>query len=74
MSRRVGLRVWWQDQAEYYFVCDSCFFTHADKQWSGGTNHYGGYWPTHKAAVEAKARRRRRCEFCGPGGNGGPAS
>ena len=68
----MALRVWYQDQAEYYFVCEICYQLHRDKQWSGNTKYYGRSWPAKRDEIEVAARRKRSCEFCGPRGNGGP--
>ena len=68
------MRVIWQDQAEYYFVCDHCYTANRNTQWSGSTSVKD--WPRHRAYVEARAARMsdNDCEFCGPDGNGGFAS
>jgi hypothetical protein len=66
------MRVIWQDQAEYYFVCEKCFAANAYKQWSGSTRVRN--WDRQRARVMAEAVRlgdNAECEFCGPNGNGG---
>jgi len=60
-----------QDQAEYYFVCDTCWEQFKDMQWAGTTRAPGGW--RERAALQKKDYEflDGTCEFCGPHGNGG---
>jgi hypothetical protein len=62
----------WTDQAEYYFVCSTCFYEFAGMQWSGSTR---SIYPDYKERAETDRRWHEQnggaCEFCGPKGNGG---
>ncbi len=67
-----GLRILFQDQAEYYFVCPSCYSANSRLQWSGST-HGGHGWRERAEAELAKWQNQKGwCEFCDPiFGNGG---
>lgn len=62
-------KIWWQDEAEYYFVCDDCFSAFSHLQWSGNTRVYN--WPHFRAKVYRDLERRIKlgslCEWCKSG-------
>ena len=60
------------DQAEYYAVCETCYFTYYEKQWSGSTSGGPNWWDQAKAYREKHQTEKGWCEFCDPiFGNGG---
>ncbi len=61
----------WQDQAEYYFVCEACYADFHDMQWAGSTRSYGDWRGRAQKELEAHVAAGKPCEFCGSGGNGG---
>jgi hypothetical protein len=65
------VRILFQDQAEYYFVCEACYDTFCDMQWAGSTHSYGNWRGRAQAELEAHIKAGKPCEFCGPDGNGG---
>ena len=66
------LRIWYQDRAEYYFICEDCYRVHCGKQFSGSTKAPRGW--RERAAEDLKEWEENvgGCQFCGPRGNGGP--
>ena len=59
------------DQAEYYAVCDNCHALYRSMQWSGSTQ--GPNWrETSQQFLEWRMKNRPWCQFCDPiFGNGG---
>lgn len=59
--------VFWQDQAEYYFVCGECYEAHKHEQWAGSTLNTT-HWAKFKKEVYAELERRiaegDNCEWC----------
>jgi len=60
------------DEAEYYAVCSNCHLTHAEGQWTGGTEGRPG-WRLKSEIYRLKHQQEKGwCEFCDPiFGNGG---
>jgi hypothetical protein len=54
--------VFWQDQAEYYFVCDDCYLTFKHLQWTGSTSVDN--WEAHRRWVYRELRKGQLCQFC----------
>lgn len=54
--------VFWQDQAEYYFICDDCYLTFKHLQWSGSTSVDN--WQAHRRRVYRKLEEGQLCQFC----------
>ena len=69
--RHKTLKLLFTDQAEYYAVCNDCYFTYSDMQWSGSTYHPD--WRNKSSRyLEKHLHRKGWCEFCDPVfGNGG---
>jgi len=57
------MKVFWVDQAEYYFVCDECYELERDGLWTGSTTVPN--WDEHKKLVYKELKTKTRCEFCG---------
>lgn len=66
-----GMRNLFTDQAEYYHVCSTCYFTHCRDQWSGSTR--ASNWREHAdRSLKKHEETKGWCEFCDPiFGNGG---
>lgn len=56
------MKVFWQDQAEYYFVCDECYDNEYWSQWGGSTRVPN--WKDHKKEVYAELKEHHVCEWC----------
>ena len=72
MSEPREMFLLFQDQAEFYVVCELCYRTYSHMQWTGSTR--GGHrWRERAQAYwEKHEREDGRCEFCDPEiGNGG---
>ena len=54
--------VFWQDQAEYYFVCDDCYLAFRHLQWSGSTRVDN--WDAHRRRVYRELEKGQLCQFC----------
>jgi hypothetical protein len=65
------MRLLFNDYAEYYAVCQDCYFTYSDMQWAGSTNDPD--WRNKSARyLEKHLKIKGWCEFCDPVfGNGG---
>lgn len=65
------MRLLFNDQAEYYAVCQDCYFTYSDMQWAGSTNHPDWRNKSNRY-LEKHIKNKGWCEFCDPVfGNGG---
>lgn len=62
MRKVKATRVFWQDQAEYYFVCDDCYLAFKDLQWSGSTRVDN--WEAHRRRVYRELEKGQTCQFC----------
>lgn len=60
-----------QDQAEYYFVCQECYEQFRHMQWAGSTRSYKGWREVAYQQLNKHEEKGKPCEFCGPNGNGG---
>lgn len=65
------LRLLFQDQAEWYTVCDECYADFVDMQWAGSTRGTKGWREAANAELARAIIENRPCELCGPKGNGG---
>ena len=66
-----NLRILYTDQAEYCFVCSSCYFAFSHMQWSGST-HSPGWREISQRELKIHQKYKGWCEFCDPiFGNGG---
>jgi hypothetical protein len=65
------LRLLFQDEAEWYFVCETCLEEFHDMQWAGSTKGLPGWRQAAIIELEHARIRRDPCQFCGKGGNGG---
>lgn len=65
------LRLLFTDEAEYFAVCQHCYFVYCNMQWSGSTPSPG--WRKQSQNYLKKHQRDKGwCEFCDPiFGNGG---
>jgi hypothetical protein len=54
--------VFWQDQAEYYFVCDDCYLAFKHLQWTGSASVDN--WKAHRRWVYRKLKKGQLCQFC----------
>ena len=52
----------WQDQAEWYIVCQDCYDKNRPHLWSGSTKVKD--WPKQKRDVEEYSKEVKNCEFC----------
>lgn len=60
------MRIYWQDQAEYYYICDECYdkaLQDGRGPWSGSTTVRD--WNAHKKAVYEAMKEHHKCEWCG---------
>ncbi len=65
-------RILFTDQAEYYFVCSSCYAAYSRMQWSGSTHGVCGWMEWAEEYKENHAHKKGWCEFCDPAfGSGG---
>jgi hypothetical protein len=59
-------QVLWQDQAEFYFVCDECYAKYKNTQWSGSTRVPD--WAEYRRAIYVrlaeKIKNQSPCELC----------
>lgn len=53
----------WIDQAEFHIVCNSCFYTNQEYQWSGSTRV--GNWSKQRTGAHRLAAKANLCEICG---------
>lgn len=66
------MRILWTDQAEYYFVCDACYYAYSHMQWSGSTRSYANWEGRAMQRLKHHVKHDGRCQFCDPViGNGG---
>lgn len=60
------MKVYWQDQAEWYYVCDDCFNKEESEgrpPWSGSTEVWD--WPRQYKDVMNGLKHAHKCEWCG---------
>ena len=66
-----NMRILFNDQAEYYFVCRDCYSIYSSMQWAGGTRS-SGWRERSQKRLEKHEQTKGWCEFCDPiFGNGG---
>jgi len=65
------LHLLFNDQAEWYIVCDACYEDFYDMQWAGSTRGMPGWREWAKQDLELAKIANKPCEMCGPKGNGG---
>lgn len=66
-----GLRLLFNDQAEYYAVCESCHAQHKHGQWFGSTRS-SGWRKRSEEYLILHQTEKGWCQFCDPiFGNGG---
>lgn len=62
----------YNDQAEYYFVCSSCYNKYKSLQWAGSTKASTGWRERSIKNLEKHHQQKGWCQFCDPiFGNGG---
>lgn len=67
-----GLQILYNDQAEYYFVCDFCYTVHRSDQFTGSTRGGNGWRERAEKKLKQHQETKGWCEFCDPVfGNGG---
>jgi len=54
--------VFWQDQAEYYFICDDCYMNFKHLQWSGSIRVDD--WPAYQRRVYRELEKGQLCQWC----------
>lgn len=59
------------DQAEYSYVCETCYTQMYDQQWSGSTKGAPNWRKAAQAGLEQHIKDGKDCECCGLHGNGG---
>lgn len=70
--RHGSLRLLFNDQAEYYAVCQSCYDTYRHMQWAGSTRGPHNWRETAEKYRLERGLECGWCEFCDPVfGNGG---
>jgi len=62
MKEVKATHVFWHDQAEYYFVCDDCYFAFKHLQWSGSAKVSD--WPAHRRRVYRELEKGQLCQWC----------
>lgn len=66
------MRIIFNDQAEYYFVCKNCFYDYKDMQFTGSTKASPGWRDRAQKRLQEHESKKGWCEFCDPiFGNGG---
>lgn len=67
-----NMQILFTDQAEYYFVCQSCRSIYGSMQWSGSTRGGSGWRERANDRLKKHEESKGWCEFCDPiFGNGG---
>ena len=70
--RHSGMMLLFNDPAEYYAVCQSCYYTFRGMQWAGSTRGVRNWREQAEKYRQEHETERGWCEFCDPVfGNGG---
>ncbi len=59
--------IWWNDQAEWYFVCSNCYYTYSHMQWAGSTR-VPNFQEYKREVYQRLKDEKPDCEWC-PTGN-----
>lgn len=62
MRRVKATHIFWQDQLEYFFVCDDCYLAFKHLQWSGSTKVNN--WSAQKRLAYRELENGRLCQWC----------